>query len=272
MWSDLSRSTQRRSIASGENLMTSLDLNSDLGERDTAEGRAIDADMMGLITSVNIACGGHAGTPALMRRTARLAAEHGLAIGAHPGFPDRAHFGRTEQTASAQEITALVVEQVAALADIIGKDGLVVRHVKPHGALYNMAGKDRDVAQAVVAAVRAINPSLLLYALAGSVLAQAAQAAGLGVVHEAFADRAYRADGTLVPRSEQGAVLHGEADVRRQLRRLLTGSVASVEGPAVPVQIHSLCVHADTPQAVSLARMIRSELASAGIRIAAPQP
>ena len=199
--------------------ITRIDLNSDMGERDTPEGRAADAGLLPLITSVNIACGGHAGTPALMRRTAQLAAQHGVAIGAHPGFHDPAHFGRREQSLSPHETETLIVDQIALLVDVLAEDRLSLTHVKPHGALYNMAAKDPAIAGAIVRAVQAIDRTLLLYALAGSVLAQAAQAAGLTVVREAFADRAYRADGSLVPRSEPGALLATEAAVRRQLRR-----------------------------------------------------
>lgn len=249
--------------------ITRIDLNSDMGERDTPEGRAADAGLLPLITSVNIACGGHAGTPALMRRTAQLAAQHGVAIGAHPGFHDPAHFGRREQSLSPHETETLIVDQIALLVDVLAEDRLSLTHVKPHGALYNMAARDPAVAIAIVRAVQAIDRTLLLYALAGSVLAQAAQAAGLTVVREAFADRAYRADGSLVPRSEPGALLATEAAVRRQLRRLIQGSVRSVEGPAVLVTADSLCIHADTRQASSLAHVIRQELQAAGIRLAA---
>jgi UPF0271 protein len=250
-------------------MMTRIDLNSDMGERDTPEGRAADADMMPLITSVNIACGGHAGTPDLMRRTAHVAAQYGVAIGAHPGFRDPQHFGRTERSMSSQEIEALAAIQIETLADVLARDRLTLTHVKPHGALYNMAGKDLEVAQAIVNAVRAVDRTFLLYALAGSELAKAAQAAGLTVVHEAFVDRAYRADGSLVPRSANGAVLQTEEDVRQQLRQLMKGSVMSVEGSSVPIQADSLCLHTDTPHAVPLARMIRHELESAGIRLSA---
>ena len=249
--------------------MTRIDLNSDMGERDTPEGLAIDADMMPLITSVNIACGGHAGTPDLMRRTAQLAAQYGLAIGAHPGFRDPEHFGRTEWSVSSHEIEVLVVSQIETLADVLAQECLALTHVKPHGALYNMAGKDSAVAQAIVNAVQAVDRTFLLYALAGSELAQAAQAAGLTVVQEAFADRAYRADGSLVARSERGAVFQTEEDVRRQLRQLMKGYVTGLDGSSVPIQADSLCLHADTPHAVPLARMIRHELESAGIRVAA---
>ncbi|WP_447984937.1 5-oxoprolinase subunit PxpA [Nitrospira sp. Nam74] len=250
-------------------MMTRIDLNSDMGERDTPEGRAIDADMMPLITSVNIACGGHAGTPDLMRRTAQLAAEYGVGIGAHPGFRDPAHFGRTEPIVSSQEIKVLVITQVEALANVLAREGLTIKHVKPHGALYNMAARDSSVAQAIVNAVQAIDRTFLLYALAASELTKAARAGGLTVVEEAFADRAYRADGRLVPRSEYGAVLQTEEDVRRQVRQLMRGYVMSIDGASLPVRADSVCLHADTFDAVPLAWMIRHEFESAGIRVAA---
>jgi UPF0271 protein len=250
-------------------MLTRIDLNSDLGERDQAKGLALDADMMPLITSVNIACGGHAGTPDLMRRTAQLAAHYAVAIGAHPGFPDREHFGRTERSMTRQEIEALVAGQLDTLAGVLTKDGLALTHVKPHGALYTMAARDPIVARAIVSAVQAFDRTLVLYALAGSALVLAARSAGLSVVQEAFADRAYRADGGLVPRSEPGAVLEDETVVRRQLRQVMMGSVTGLDGATVPIRADSLCLHSDTPHALSLARMIRAELESAGIRVAA---
>lgn len=251
-------------------MITRIDLNSDMGECATPEGLAIEAEMMPLITAVNIACGGHAGTADLMRRTAQRAAQCGVAIGAHPGFPDPQHFGRRDLILSAQQTEELVANQIHTLTTVLARDQFTLRHVKPHGALYNLAGRDAEIARAVVRAVHAVDRALLLYALAGSELAKAGRAAGLGVVQEAFVDRAYRADGSLVPRSERGALLETEADVRRQLHRLMTGSVKSIEGLSVQIQADSLCLHADTPHAVSYARMIRQEIQSAGIHIAAP--
>lgn len=250
-------------------MMTRIDLNSDMGERETPDGLAIDAALMPFITSVNIACGGHAGTPALMRRTAHLAAEHGIAIGAHPGLPDPEHFGRVERIVAPDDIEALVARQIDILAEVLDRDGLTLTHVKSHGALYNKAARDSDIAQAIVRAVQAVDRTLLLYALAGSELVTVALAAGLTVVNEAFADRAYRADGRLVPRSERGAVLETEAAVRRQLHQLMKGVVTSVEGALLRIQADSLCLHSDTPQAVVLARMVRQELDAAGILVAA---
>ena len=250
-------------------MLTRIDLNSDMGERETPEGRAIDADMMLLITSVNIACGGHAGTPDLMRRTAQLAAQQGVAIGAHPGLPDSDHFGRRERHIPAADIEALVISQIETLAEVMARDYLTLTHVKPHGALYNMAARNSDVARAIVHAVQSVDRTFLLYALAGSELVKAGQVAGLRVVQEAFADRAYWADGTLVPRSEAGALLETEQDIRRRLRHVIAGAVMSIEGVPVPIQADTLCLHADTPHAVPLARMMRHDLEAAGIRLAA---
>jgi 5-oxoprolinase (ATP-hydrolysing) subunit A len=251
-------------------MMTRIDLNSDMGEGSTAEAIAIEDEMMPLITSVNIASGAHAGSPDLMRRTAQRAAQHGVAIGAHPGFRDREHFGRSEQNLTSAQIESLVASQIQTLASVLAEDRLTLTHVKPHGALYNMAGRDAEIARAIVRAVQAVDRQLLLFAPADSELDKAGQAAGLAVVHEAFVDRAYRTDGSLVPRSERGAVLETEADVRRQLHRLMTGSVLTVEGSSVQIHADSLCLHADTPHAVTLARIVRQEIQSAGIRIAAP--
>ena len=253
-------------------MLTSIDLNSDMGEREDAEGLALDDELMPFITSINIACGGHAGSPLLMRRTAQRAAQHGLAIGAHPSFRDREQFGRVPQQLSSHDIESLVTEQIDTLANVLEQDRLTLTHVKPHGALYNMAAKDPAVAQAIVRAVQRFNRGLLLYALAGSVLVRVAQAAGLAVVQEAFADRAYRADGTLTPRSEPGAVLTSEEAVSRQLREIIAGAVSSVDGMTVAIQADSLCLHSDTPRTIRLAKVIRQELETAGIRVAAFGP
>ena len=204
-----------------------------------------------------------------MRRTALLAMQHGVAIGAHPGLPDSDQFGRRDRSISSEEIDALTVSQIETLADVLARERVTLTHVKPHGALYNMAARNSDVARAIVHAVQSVNRTFLLYALAGSELVKAGQAAGLRVVQEAFADRAYRADGTLVPRSEAGALLETEQDIRRRLRHVIAGAVMSVDGASVPIKADTLCLHADTPHAVPLARMMRHELEAAGIRLAA---
>jgi 5-oxoprolinase (ATP-hydrolysing) subunit A len=247
-----------------------LDLNSDMGERDDADGLAVDAALMPLMTSVNIACGGHAGSPDLIRRTALIAHQHGVAIGAHPGLPDRHTFGRTERAMAADQIRALVSEQVLACRRGVERERLKLRHVKPHGALYNMAASNDEAANAVVRAVRDVDGSLMLYALAGSALARVAHAAGLVVIAEGFADRAYDGAGRLLPRREAGAILEHEDVVRTQLRHLLNGRVITVERTVIPLAIQSLCLHNDTPNAVRLARMIRAELDHAGIEVLAP--
>ena len=244
-----------------------LDLNSDMGERDTADGLALDAALMPLITSVSIACGGHAGNRELIRRTAAIAQQYAVAIGAHPGLQDRQSFGRVERHLTTDEVRALVSEQVMTCVRIVEADGWKVRHVKPHGALYNLAAKNEDVAEAIVSAVRDVDDSLLLYALAGSVLARVGEAGGLTVIQEGFADRAYRADGRLVPRSEAGAVIEDENAVREQLRHLIDGRVRTVERTLIPVSIHTVCLHSDTPHALALAHLIRKELERARIEV-----
>jgi len=253
-------------------MITTLDLNSDMGERESQEGLELDAALMPLLTSVNIACGGHAGSPDLMRRTGRLAAQHGLAIGAHPGFPDREQFGRIERRMASDDLEALIVDQIETLLEALTEEGLTLTHVKPHGALYGMAAREPDIAQIVVKAVQAIDRHLVLYALAGSVLANTGQAVGMTVMQEAFADRAYRTDGSLVPRGEKGAVLDCPDAARYQFHQLLTGHVMAIDGTLVPVKADTLCLHSDTPQALVLARIIRKELTAAGVAIAAPRP
>ena len=250
-------------------MLRRLDLNSDMAERDSVEGLSLDAALMPFITSVNIACGGHAGSRELMRRTAALAVEHGVALGAHPGLADRQTFGRVEREIQAGEVETLMSEQLMTCAGLLEADGLRLRHVKPHGALYNLAARNEDIAEAIVTAVLNVDRSLLLFALAGSVLARRAEASGLRVVHEGFADRAYHASGRLVPRSLAGAVIEHEAKVRAQLRLLINESVMTAEGTLMPLSIQSLCLHSDTPQALALALMIRQELEQAGIEVVA---
>lgn len=248
--------------------MTTIDLNSDMGEYESEEFLALEAKLMPLITSVNIACGIHAGNPTLMRRTARLAAQHGTAIGAHPGFPDVDGFGRLDRQASLLEIESLVTTQLKTLAEVLTLDHLTFTHVKLHGALYNLAARDQTMANAVARAVASFNRQLLLFALAGSVLVESGKNAGLTVVQEAFADRTYRSDGSLVPRSQPRALLKTEQQVRSQLCEILDGYVTSIDGRRVALHADSLCIHADTPPAVEFVRLVRNEIESAGIGIA----
>ena len=251
--------------------MKTIDLNSDMGEYETSEFLARETQLMPLITSVNIACGVHAGNPDLMRRTARLAAQHGIAIGAHPGFPDAQDFGRQDRSTSPEEVETLVSTQLKTLTDVLVSEHLALHHVKLHGALYNLAAKDLTVAEAVAQAVASFNQRLLLFALAGSGLVESGKNTGLTVVQEAFADRAYRADGSLVPRSQPGALLQTESQVRQQLHEILEGYATSIDGQRVPLRADSLCIHADTPHAVEFVQLVRHEIESAGIHIAKPQ-
>ena len=250
--------------------MRTIDLNSDMGEYGAPDFLVREVQLMPLITSVNIACGAHAGNPELMRRTARLAAQHGIAIGAHPGFPHAGDFGRQDRQTSPEEIESLVSAQLKTLSEVLTSDHLVLRHVKLHGALYNLAAQDRMIADAVTRAVASFDRQLLLFALAGSVLVDRGKAAGLTIVQEAFADRAYGSDGTLVPRSVPGALLETEQQVRRQLDDILNGFVTSADGLQVPLQVDSLCVHLDTPHAIKFVHLIQKKIRSTGIGIAKP--
>ncbi len=251
--------------------MRTIDLNSDMGEYGTPEMLAREAQLMPLITSVNIACGMHAGDPDLMQRTARLAAQHGIAIGAHPGFPHVGDFGRQDRQASPEEVESLVSTQLQTLSEVLASDHLVLNHVKLHGALYNLAAQDRMIADAVTRAVSSFDRQLLLFALAGSALVDSGRTIGLSMVQEAFADRAYCSNGTLVPRSESGALLQTEQQVLRQLHAILNGFVTSIDGQQVALQPDSLCIHTDTLHAVQFVHLVRAEIKSAGVGITRPQ-
>ena len=248
-----------------------IDLNCDLGESFGAYRMGDDAAVLPHITSANVACGFHGGDPAVMRRTVIAAAARGVAIGAHPGFQDLAGFGRRTMQVEPDEVYDLTIYQVGALMGFCRAAGVPLRHVKPHGALYNMACADAALAGAVAGAVRDMDAGLLLFGLPGSALQHAAEAAGLGFVREAFADRGYAPDGTLLPRGTPGAVLADEGTVvRRALRLVLEGTVRASDGSHIPLDADTLCVHGDTPHAAALARGLRAGLESAGIRVAAP--
>ena len=246
--------------------MRSVDFNCDLGE-----GCADDAAILPSISSASIACGLHAGDPQTMRESIDACIRHGVAIGAHPGYDDRAHFGRREQSLSANALHALVLYQVGALAAIAAAANARLAHVKPHGALYNQAAVDAGVASTVVAAVRSFDPALRLYALAGSVLAQAGRAAGLAVVEEAFAERRYERDGTLTPRSLADASIEDVDIATQQVAGMLqAGCVTARTGEAVAVRADSICLHGDRPDAARFAAGLRRAIESAGFRVAAP--
>jgi 5-oxoprolinase (ATP-hydrolysing) subunit A len=241
-----------------------IDLNADVGE-----GFASDADLIPLVSSVNIACGAHAGDRETMRLTVALAKKHGAAIGAHPGFADPAHFGRRELLVTPGEAAALVIEQTGLLESVAAGLGARVGHIKLHGALYNMVSRDRGLATAVAAALSGSpGRGWLLVALAGSELASVARARGLRVREEAFADRAYRSDGTLAPRTDRGAVIEDEERAAHQAVRLAReGRVRASDGADICVTAETLCIHGDSPRAVAFARRIRADLSAAGIVI-----
>lgn len=246
--------------------MPSLDFNCDMGE-----GCGQDAAIAPHISSASIACGAHAGDAATMRESVSLCLAHGVAIGAHPSFEDREHFGRRELALEAPDIRALVIRQIASLAAICSDAGARLHHVKPHGVLYNLAARDRGVAAAIVDAVRESDPGLILYGLANSELTAAGRAAGLRVAHEAFAERAYDADGRLAPRGTPGAVIEGFDDALAQVRNFVRdGVVIARDGTRVPIRADTLCLHGDRADAADFARGLRAALEAEGVDIRAP--
>ncbi len=248
--------------------MLTIDLNSDLGESFGPWKMGDDAAMLEVVSSANIACGFHAGDPAGILRTLRAAAERGVAVGAHVGYRDLAGFGRRNMDPSSEELIGDVIYQIGALQGLAKAAGARVAYVKPHGALYNTIAVNARQAADVIAAIRAVDESLVLMALAGSPLVEQARAAGLTVVTEAFADRAYTADGQLVSRRETGAVLHDPEKIAERMVRLVReGVLPSVDGSLTKVDAQSICVHGDSPGAVAIARRVRERLEEAGLGI-----
>jgi 5-oxoprolinase (ATP-hydrolysing) subunit A len=244
-----------------------LDLVADLGEGFGAYRMGDDAALLDIVTSANIACGFHAGDPRIMDATVAACVTRGVSVGAHPGFPDLAGFGRRAMDLTADEVRTDVIYQVGALAGFAAAHGTRVAHVAPHGKLGNLVTVRRDYAEAVVAAVRAVDPGMTVLAQDGE-LADAARSAGLAVGTVGIADRAYRDDGTLVPRSEPGAVIHDEEAIAARTVRMVTdGRISSVTGKDLPVSCDSVLLHGDTPGAVRLARRIRADLEAAGVVI-----
>lgn len=245
-----------------------IDLNSDLGEAFGPWTLAPDEALMPLISSANVACGFHGGDPRVMERTVAHAKAAGVGIGAHPGFPDLAGFGRRTLAASADEIRTDCLYQIGALAAFCRAADVPLQHVKAHGALYNQAVKDETIAAAIADAVRSFDPTLLFLAQPGSALARAGEAAGLTVIFEAFADRAYNTDGSLVARSRPGAVLTDPKTVAKRMVRLVTeGVITTIDGDELELQADSICVHSDTPTAVAIATALRRAFDEAGITI-----
>ena len=245
-----------------------MDLNSDLGESFGPWSMGDDAAMLEVVTSANIACGGHASDPDTMFATLRLAAERGVVIGAHPGYADPLGFGRRVIPMEPAEITRMVAAQVGALQGVAALAGAKVSYVKAHGALANLAADRRDVADAIAAAVKALPGNLAILAISGTEREVAGRAAGLPTYCEIFADRAYQANGQLVPRSQAGAVLHDpDAAAERMLRFLETGRMPVLGGGEVALAAGSICVHGDNPAAVEMARTLRARLEGAGVSL-----
>lgn len=246
-----------------------IDLNSDLGEGFGAWKMGDDAAMLGIVSSANIACGFHAGDPRGILTTLREAASRGVAVGAHVSYPDLAGFGRRPMDVAPEDLTADVIYQIGALQGLARAAGTRVTYVKPHGALYNTIAQDAGQADAVIAALLALDPGLTLMGLAGAPILARARAAGLRVVAEAFADRAYTATGALVSRRDPGAVLHDPAQVAARMLRLATdGVIEAADGTPLRLQADSICIHGDSPDAVAMARQIRATLLAHGVTIA----
>ncbi len=247
-----------------------VDLNCDMGESFGAWRMGQDQALIAHISSANIACGFHAGDPASMRKTVALAVEHGVQIGAHPGLPDLMGFGRREMQLSAQQAYDLMVVQIGALQAVAHTQGACVKHVKAHGALYNMAARDMELAGAIAQAVKDIDPHIQLYGLAGSQLVSAAQGLGLCTVQEVFADRAYQADGSLVPRQHPQAMLATpEQALEQVLSMVLDGRVKAIDGAWVVVQADTICLHGDQPGALEFAQFLRQGLRAQSIQLRA---
>ncbi|MCU0520374.1 MAG: 5-oxoprolinase subunit PxpA [Anaerolineae bacterium] len=245
-----------------------IDLNCDTGESFGRYTLGDDAAMLDVVTSANIACGLHAGDPMVMRRTVALAAARGVAVGAHPSYPDLQGFGRRSMSLSSEELESYLTYQLGALAGFTAAEGVPLVHMKPHGALYNIAAQDSEVATAIVRATAAFDRAIIIIALPGSALALAAKSEGLRVAHEGFADRAYQEDGTLVPRGQPGAVIEDPDQAAiRAVRMATRGIVDTLSGSTIPLRLDTLCVHGDTPNAPQIARALRRALEVAGVEV-----
>ncbi|HEY7289364.1 MAG TPA: 5-oxoprolinase subunit PxpA [Vicinamibacterales bacterium] len=245
-----------------------IDINSDMGESFGAYSIGHDAGLMRSITSANVAAGFHAGDPTVLRETIRMAKTHNVAVGAHPGFPDLVGFGRRDINVTPSEAEDFVLYQVAAVAGVAAAEGVRIQHVKPHGALFNMAVRNAELAAAIARAVAAFDSTLILFGLPGSEILAAGRAAGLRTAAEVFADRAYEPDGSLVSRRKPGAVIH-DADtvVSRAVRMVTAREVVAVNGAHVSLEADTICVHGDTPGSDDLAAKIRAGLERAGVSV-----
>lgn len=248
--------------------MLTIDINSDLGESFGPWKMGDDSAVLDIVSSANVACGFHAGDPAGILKTLRAATERGVAIGAHVGYRDLAGFGRRNMDPSSDELIGDVIYQIGALQGLAKAAGTSVTYVKPHGALYNTIAIDARQAADVIAAIRAIDPTLVLMALAGSPLVEQARTAGLTVVAEAFADRAYTPEGNLVSRREKGSVLHDpDLAAARMVRMVKDGVIEAIDGTLTKIDAQSICVHGDSPGAVAIAQRLRTLLEQSGLTI-----
>ncbi len=250
--------------------MKTIDLNCDLGESFGAYTLGMDAQVIPHISSANIACGFHAGDPLVMQNTVALCKQHGVAVGAHPGLPDLVGFGRRNMAITPQEAKAAVMYQIGALQAFCKAADVPLRHVKPHGALYNMAAKDAALAKAICEGIREIDAKLILLALSGSAMITAAKEMGLSCASEVFADRAYMPDGTLVPRSSPDAMIQDDQlAITRTVQMAIHGKVTALDGIDIAIEADSVCVHGDNAQALTFVRHIRTALETAKVRISA---
>ncbi|MFL5738879.1 MAG: 5-oxoprolinase subunit PxpA [Flavisolibacter sp.] len=235
--------------------MKRIDLNCDMGE-----GMSHDAALMPLITSANIACGFHAGNGDLIRRTIDLALHYHVHIGAHPSFRDRENFGRKEMLISDEKLYAIVIEQLIKIDLVAREMGATMHHVKPHGALYNMAARDPDIAAVIVQTIKDFNEDLIVYGLSGSHLISEAKAAGLKTASEVFADRSYQDDGSLTPRNREGALITDEEKSVGQVLQMLNGTVTTISGKIIPIEAETICLHSDGVHALAFAKRIHQAL------------
>ncbi|MDR0271456.1 5-oxoprolinase subunit PxpA [Paenibacillus sp.] len=248
--------------------MLQVDLNCDMGESFGRYRLGSDADLLNEMTSANIACGFHAGDPSVMRTTVRMAAGKGVSIGAHPGLPDLAGFGRRRMEVTSEEVYDMVTYQIGALQAFVKQEGAALRHVKPHGALYNMAAVERLLADAIAEAVYKTDASLVLYGLAGSELIAAGKARGLRTAAEVFADRTYLEDGTLMPRSMSGAVISDpEQAVKQVLQMVMKGTVTAASGKTIDITADTVCIHGDGEHALSFAQTLRAMLEKENVAV-----
>jgi UPF0271 protein len=254
----------------GGETMYRVDLNCDLGESFGVYNLGVDKEILQFVTSANIACGFHAGDPGVMRKTVKLALANHVAIGAHPGLPDLNGFGRRNMDISPQEAYDMVVYQVGALAGFVKAEGATMQHVKPHGALYNMAAKRKNLAQAIAQAVYNVEPNLVLFGLSGSELVKAGEKIGLHTAHEVFADRTYQADGSLTPRKQADALITDQKQAVSQVVRMVKEkTVMSQQGSDITLQADTVCIHGDGAHALVFARKIGEFLKDSGVSVQA---